>query len=101
MADDVFDVFISYSKSRRAEAADLAADLEARGYTVWWDTDLIIGDQFQDVITTRLARALAVIVIWSPVSVESNWVQSEAGRAMKRKVLIPVYTSDLDIDKIP
>ncbi|QIG91133.2 toll/interleukin-1 receptor domain-containing protein [Bradyrhizobium sp. 6(2017)] len=95
------DVFISYSKSRRAETEELAADIEARGYTVWWDTDMSPGDQFTTVISTELARARAVIVIWTPKSVTSDWVISEAGRALKRKVLIPVYTSDLAIDSIP
>jgi hypothetical protein len=34
------DVFISYSKLDREEAARLAADLQWRGLDVWWDTNL-------------------------------------------------------------
>jgi WD40 repeat protein len=95
------DVFISYSKARRADAADLAADIEGRGYTVWWDKDLTPGESFNDVIKTELGNARAVIVIWTPTSIQSAWVISEATRALKRKVLIPVYSSDLNIDDIP
>ena len=31
------DIFISYSQKDRDVATALAAALEARGYTVWWD----------------------------------------------------------------
>ncbi|MBR0900281.1 TIR domain-containing protein [Bradyrhizobium tropiciagri] len=95
------DVFISYSKSRQKETKELAADIEARGFNVWWDTDMSPGEPFQDVISNELARARAVVVIWTPTSVASNWVKSEAGRALKRNVLIPVYTPDLNLDLIP
>ena len=95
------DVFISYSKSRRAETVDLATDLANQGFTVWWDTDLSPGEKFRDVINAELARARAVIVIWTPASVKSDWVISEATRALKRNVLIAVHSADLNFDDIP
>jgi WD40 repeat protein len=97
----VADVFISYSKSRRAEAAELAADLEGRGFAVWWDKDIAPGETFRDVITAELADARAAIVIWTPASVKSNWVISEASRAQKRGILIAVCSADLNHDDIP
>ena len=32
------DIFISYSKTRGVEAAELAGELGDLGYNVWWDT---------------------------------------------------------------
>jgi hypothetical protein len=95
------DVFISYSKSRQKETVDLAADLQRRGFTVWWDTDLTPGEKFRDVINVELGRARAAIVIWTPESVKSDWVISEAERARRRGILIAVYTADLRLDDIP
>ena len=95
------DVFISYSKSRRQETLDLADDLEKRDFTVWWDKDIAPGETFRDVINAELARARAAIVIWTPASVKSDWVISEATRAHRRRVLIAVHSADLNLDDIP
>jgi len=76
------DVFLSYSKPDVADARMLAALLEANGYTVWWDTNLEGGEQFRKKIASELATARAVVVIWTKSSVASDWVQSEAGRAL-------------------
>jgi hypothetical protein len=97
----VADVFISYSKARRAETVELAADLEARGFATWWDKDITPGEVFRDTIRDELAKARAAIVIWTPQSVKSNWVISEASRADKRGILIAVHSADLQHDDIP
>jgi WD40 repeat protein len=97
----VADVFISYSKSRRNETVGLAADLEAAGFTVWWDTEITPGESFRDAIQEELAKARAAIVIWTPPSVKSKWVISEATRADKRGILIAVRSADLHTDDVP
>lgn len=95
------DVFISYSKARRQETVDLAATLAERGFSVWWDSDITPGETFRDAISTELANARAAIVIWTPPSVKSNWVISEATRAQRRGIMIAVHSADLNIDDIP
>ena len=40
------DIFISYSKKHAALTGELARDLEAEGYTTWWDTNLLPDDGF-------------------------------------------------------
>src|SRR5882757_4594281 len=97
----VADVFISYSKSRKAETIDLATELEGRGFVVWWDKEIAAGETFRDVIRAELERARAAIVIWTPASVKSNWVISEATRAQRRGILIAVRSADLHVDDIP
>ncbi len=95
------DIFISYSKKDHDEARLLAAYLEAEGFSVWWDTSLKSGEQFRKVIMTELGRARAAIVIWTESSIESDWVQSEAGRAHADRKLIPVKSKALQYKDIP
>jgi len=97
----VADIFISYSKKDHEEARLLAAYLEAEGFSVWWDTSLKSGEQFRKVIMTELGRARAAIVIWTENSIESDWVQSEAGRAHADRKLIPVKAKRLQYKDIP
>ena len=84
------DIFISSSKQDENEAWQLAAFLEAEGYSVWWDTSLLAGENFRKAIMAELGRARAAIVIWTEGSIHSHWVQSEAGRAYAERKLIAV-----------
>ena len=95
------DIFISYSKADQDEARLLAVFLEAEGYSVWWDASLLSGDNFRKTIMTELGRARAAIVIWTEHSIQSDWVQSEAGRAHADRKLIPVKTKGLSYKDIP
>jgi formylglycine-generating enzyme required for sulfatase activity len=90
------DVFISYSKTRRAEAAELARELGDLGYSVWWDTSLLPTGSFTTAIDRELNAAKAVLVIWSPESVLSKWVRSEARHADRQDKLINTHTVELD-----
>jgi hypothetical protein len=49
----------------------------------------------------QLAAARAVITIWSPTSVRSDWMRAEAGRAKADGKLIPVKTPDVAYADIP
>jgi len=95
------DIFISYSKADHALALKLSAFLEAEGWTVWWDKSLAAADLYRDEIMKQLATARAVITIWSPNSVRSDWVRAEAGTAKNEGKLIPVKTPDVAYGDIP
>ncbi len=60
------DVFISYSKVRRAITEGLARHLEGEGFSVWWDTDLLPADNFRAEINHQLDLAKAVVIVWTP-----------------------------------
>ncbi|MEZ5997630.1 MAG: toll/interleukin-1 receptor domain-containing protein [Hyphomonas sp.] len=89
------DVFISYAREDMAKARLLAEALIADGLSVWWDHDLIGGDNFREQIGETIAAASCVIVIWSEASVTSAFVKDEASRAAERKTLIPVAIGDV------
>jgi hypothetical protein len=95
------DVFVSYAKTDRSLASTLVAMLEAEGWTVWWDTSLAAADLYRDEIMKQLAAARAVITIWTPNSIRSDWVRAEAGTAKNEGKLIPVKTPDVAYADIP
>ena len=95
------DVFVSYAKTDRPLASKLVAMLEAEGWKVWWDTSLATADLYRDEIMKQLASARAVIAIWTPNSIRSDWVRAEAGRAKAEGKLIPVKTPDVAYADIP
>jgi hypothetical protein len=84
------DIFISYKREDKEKAAMLADKLMASGWSVWWDHDLLGGEDYDVVIERELADAKAVIVIWSALSKQSRPVKDEANKALKRNVLVPV-----------
>jgi hypothetical protein len=49
-AADTLDVFISYAREDRSTAQALAGALSAAGLNVWWDRQIIGGQDFTDVI---------------------------------------------------
>jgi TIR domain len=96
------DIFINYSKADHPLALKLSAFLEAEGWSVWWDKSLGAADLYRDEIMKQLAAAArAVITIWTPNSIKSDWVRAEAGAAKKDGKLIPVKTSDVAYGDIP
>jgi TIR domain len=95
------DVFVSYAKTDRPLASKLVAMLEAEGWSVWWDTSLGAADLYRDEIMKQLVSARAVIAIWTPNSIRSDWVRAEAGAAKKDGKLIPVKTVDVAYPDIP
>ena len=84
------DIFISYARADRERIETLAAALEAQGYSVWWDRNIVGGSEFSAEIEKELTAAKAVIVAWSEDSVKSRWVRDEAGTAAEAGKLIPV-----------
>ncbi len=81
-------IFISYARSTEAEAARIAGLLEAQGYEIWWDQQLLAHAAYADIIEERLRAATAVIVIWSADAVKSQWVRAEANVAREAGTLV-------------
>jgi TIR domain/PDZ domain len=90
------DIFISYASEDGPMAKVLAEALEAHGWSVWWDRKIPLGKSFDEVIERALGEAKGVIVLWSAVSVTSEWVRNEASEAKKRGILIPVFLEDVN-----
>jgi hypothetical protein len=85
-------IFISYSRKDIGFVRKLAGDLEKAGYDVWWDlTDLRGGDDWPRVIPAAIESSQFVIVVLSPNSAVSDWVEKEYTQALSlRKKIIPI-----------
>jgi formylglycine-generating enzyme required for sulfatase activity len=77
-------VFISYSHKDSDYAHRLAEQLEQKGFSVWIDDRIDYGTQWPRVIQEHLDDCSAFVVIMTPRSYQSDWVQNELSRA-KRK----------------
>lgn len=91
------DIFLSYKSEDRPKAKIIAAALEQRGYSVWWDRIIPPGKTFDQVIEEALDAAKCVIVLWSGESVSSDWVKNEAREGTKRHILVPVLIEEVKI----
>ncbi len=88
------DVFLSYAREDVALAEKLASLLAANGLDVWWDRRLISGDAINTTIERAIDDAKAVIVLWSPHSIGSRWVNGEAEAAAEHGKLLPVKIAE-------
>lgn len=84
------DVFVSYARSDKARVAPLVDAIQAKGWSVWWDPAIDPGQEFDRQIAAELKAAAAVLVVWTPASVESRWVRGEAREGADRGILVPV-----------
>lgn len=82
-------IFISYSHKDTTYAHGLADHLRNMGFDIWIDERLDYGSQWPHEIQRQLDSCDAFILIMSPRSFASDWVQSELQRA-KRK-LKPIF----------
>ena len=79
-------VFISYSSRDRGFVEQLAGDLRRYGIKTWLDRwEMVPGDSLIQKIGGAILEAEYFIVILSPYSVESEWVNRELAVALQRE----------------
>ena len=77
------DIFISYSRKDKPWVKTLAATLVAEGYDVWWNPEILPGQDYETVIKEALESTKCVLTVWSKNSIESTWVQAESVRLVR------------------
>src|SRR5262245_53590100 len=90
------EVFVSYARDDRAKVEPIALALEARGFDVFWDPELLPGEQYAQKIASVLANCKAVLVVWSQASSARPWVLDEASVGRDRGILVPVMIETVD-----
>ncbi len=70
-------VFISYSRRDSVYMRQLTEQLLSRGFNVWMDESVDYGEDWWRAISRAIREASAVIVIMTPESDKSRWVQRE------------------------
>lgn len=89
-------IFLSYSRTDRPKAQQIAEALKEEGFSVWWDKVLRAGQTYDEVTEGMLREADIVIVLWSTVSVKSKWVRAEATLGQRTSVLVPAMIEDAE-----
>jgi peptide/nickel transport system substrate-binding protein len=87
-------VFISYSRKDIAFVESLANDLKAAGLEVWYDlSGLEVGTRWGMEIQNALQQSQYFLVVLSPNSIESEWVEKEFlyANSLKRKIIPLLY----------
>lgn len=84
-------VFISYSKKNKEYAYQVADFLIEHGFTVWIDKiGIEYGVNWWDAIVKGVSECGAFLVIMTPESKASRWVQLELFLALEKKPMLPV-----------
>lgn len=99
-------VFISYSNQNRVFVERLAIDLRAQGLAVWWaEWEIKVGDSILQKLSEGMLEAGYLVVVLSPASIKSPWVQLEVNSALMKQVSaqrdITVLTLLLEDCEIP
>lgn len=88
------DIFLSYCSADRNVARKLVDALDEEGISVWWDDRLTPVAQWDRLIEKEIHAASAVLVLWTPRAVESDWVRIEANFGRDRKKLLQARLED-------
>lgn len=100
-------VFISYSHADKEIVSTLVAHFEQDSINYWLDDkDLLVGEVIDKAISEGIQRSRLFIIVLSPSSIKSNWVEREFDEASYeeiegRKIILPVTVSGLKVNKLP
>lgn len=88
-------VFISYARPDADKVRDLVDALHDNNITGWLDSaDIAGGDTISSAVRNALKHSSVVLVLLSPASLRSEWVQFEIGAAEAlNKHIIPVIVA--------
>ena len=92
-------IFIPYSRKDLDFVKKLAEDLTQAGYDVWYDlTDLEGGDHWADELQTAIDECQVYVLVISPNSVASEWVEKEFIYASgEGKKVVPLLFKQTDL----
>jgi len=100
-------VFISHSHESQALAKQISDALRRVGLEVWDDTQILPGDNWAQEIARALEESQAMVILLTPSTVNSTWVQREIQYALgsksfeSRVVPVLVGSEDFPADSVP
>lgn len=99
-------VFMSYAYADKEIAQRIAQYLRVSGFEVWDPaTDLLPGDNWGDALGNALRHSQAMVVLFTPRSIDSPNVEKEASYALGDKEfagrVVPVLADGITLSDIP
>ena len=91
--------FISYSKTNRGFALELAKELRASGFSIWLDQlDIPKGSRWDDEVEKALTECKVFLVILTEKSIASQNVKDEIGYAIdSNKNILPILMEKVNV----
>lgn len=91
------DVFVSYRRTDREYVERFVTAIERHGPEVWWDADIVAGDDWRDSIVEHLAGSEFLVIVFSKDCNDSTQLVKELAVADHlKKVVIPVKIDDTE-----
>lgn len=97
-------IFLSYASSDREVAQRIAEEIRKAGMGVWFsEWELRPGDSIAERIEEGLSASDVLLILLSPQSVSSRWVEHELSAALSRElksraiIIVPVLIEDCQI----
>lgn len=95
-------VFVSYAHSDRALAEQLFRTLHSMPVEFWSADQLKVGENWSDVLRSRIRDSQYFVLLLTPNTFESSWVQQELGAAWALgKRIVAVASDERLVDKLP
>ncbi len=91
------DIFLSYSRPDLSRARQFVLELEKLGWSVFWDRELLPGEDYRRTIEHELKESHCVIVLWSKTSIKREWVIDEAEFGKQKGHLVSVRIDDVEM----
>ena len=95
-------VFVSYAQQDSALAEEVFRRLRPLSVEVWSDDQLTAGENWRDVLRSRLRDSNYFVFLLTPRALESSWVLQELGAAwVLGKRIVPVATDRRLVERLP
>lgn len=88
------DVFISYKREERPRCVAIYNALVDLKLSVWFDGRIEPGTDFDREIEREVRGAGAVLVLWSELAADSDWIRAEARTGRQKDRLVAIRLDD-------
>ncbi|HEV2597205.1 toll/interleukin-1 receptor domain-containing protein [Sphingopyxis sp.] len=88
------DVFISYKREERGRCVAIYNALVDLKLSVWFDAHIEPGTDFDREIEREVRSASAVLVLWSALAADSDWIRAEARTGRQNERLVAARLDD-------
>lgn len=88
------DVFISYKREERPRCVAIYNALVDLKLSVWFDGRIEPGTDFDREIEREVRGAGAVLVLWSELAADSDWIRAEARTGRQKERLVAIRLDD-------
>ncbi|RMA64285.1 toll/interleukin-1 receptor domain-containing protein [Ulvibacter antarcticus] len=75
-------IFVSYSRADTEYVSKLVVDLRAKGFDVWFDKNIVGGNEWDNTLEAEIQKSDVMVLILSAASVASENVKDEMSYAM-------------------